>query len=509
VIVVYHNNQRVLRALYNESPLEVFDLSAPICAVITALSLQFPDAVLVWCNEEVSDELELSAVLNLLQLPQEIISFQPSYGGYFGPNIEWVEESIFVSVPKNTRYATWMLSSCVGAMHASLWMQLAPHINPNDTFAYTLHSLGKRAQSTGLFCYSEPALLHTTLNKNFTSAAQIELYRFVKQHYKSLWVWILFWQQLRYQSQYNVLPLLRSWFVVRLKPIALSISAHPLNNTDQLAISVLIPTLNRPQYLADFLADLQAQTLLPKEVIIIEQQPDQNSESQLTALLARDWKFQLKHLFIHQLGVCHARNLGLAQVTGDWVFFADDDIRIAPTFLAESATKINQTNAQAVSFACLSPTQKSVEKPVIQWNAFGGGSSLVSKSALKECQFSMVFEHGFGEDLDFGMQLRSIGTDVLFFSTPAITHLKAPAGGFRLPKKLAWQSDSIQPKPAPTVMAYIQKYYTAPQRKTYKLMLLLKYYSKQSLKNPIRYYRRFEQQWKQSVYWASKLDQLP
>lgn len=509
MIVVYHNNQRVQRVLHNETPLEVFDLSASICAVITALTLQFPDDLLVWCNEEVSQELELSAVSNLLQLPQEIISFQPSYGGYFGPNIEWVEESIFVSVPKNTRYTTWMLSSCVGAMQASLWMQLATHINPKDSFAYTLHSIGKRAQSAGLFCYSEPALLRTTLNKNYTSATQIELYRFVKQHYKSLWVWVLFWQQLRQQGQFNVLPLLCTWFLARLKPIALKIPEQFSSKPAQLAISVLIPTLNRPQYLADFLADLQAQTLVPKEVVIIEQISDQQGESQLIDLVAQAWNFKIKHLIIYQLGVCNARNLGLSQVTGDWVFFADDDIRIAPTFLAESATKINQNKAQAVSFACVSPTQKSVEKPVIQWNAFGGGSSLVSKSALKECQFSMVFEHGFGEDLDFGMQLRQAGTDILFFSTPAITHLKAPAGGFRLSKTLAWQTDPIQPKPAPTVMAYIQKYYTAPQRKTYKLMLLLKYYPKQSLKNPIRYYRQFEQQWKQSVYWASKLDQNP
>ena len=272
-------------------------------------------------------------------------------------------------------------------------------------------------------------------------------------------------------------------------------------------MSILLETNFRS--LADFLADLQSQTLVPKEVIIIEQNPEPSSSSQLTAILGQQWNFQVIHLFTHQLGVCRARNLGLAQVTGDWVFFADDDIRISPNFLEDSLHKMKQNNAQAVSFACISPQQTTVEKPVIQWNAFGGGSSIVVAKALHNCAFSAVFEHGFGEDLDFGMQLRRSGTDVLFFSTPAITHLKAPSGGFRVKKTTLWEQETILPKPAPTVMAYLQRYYTPNQLASYKLLLLLKYYNKQSVKNPLLYYRRFQQQWKQSVSWASKLEQQP
>lgn len=506
MLVVYHANQQVLRVLLDKQPLDVFNPKDPICVVLTKLAHQYPDELLVWCHENVAHAIQLEAIPSLVTLAHEIISFQPGYGGYFGSTIEWVEESLFVAVPKHIRYATWMISAQAGAMQARLWTQIAPS-NTSDSFDYTLHSIGKRLQSSGVFCYSEPALLNEKLNTTVASASSSELYRFVKQHYKGIWVWILFWQQVRHQQKWACWALMSTWFIRRKKPLVLSNDLQPSIEPMASGVSVLIPTLNRPQYLADFLADLQSQSLVPKEVIIIEQNPVPNSSSQLTAVLYQQWNFQVIHLFTHQLGVCHARNLGLAQVTGDWVFFADDDIRISPSFLEESLHKMKQNNAQAVSFACISPQQTAIEKSVIQWNAFGGGSSLVAAKALHNCTFSDVFEHGFGEDLDFGMQLRRSGTDVLFFTTPAITHLKAPSGGFRVKKTRLWEQEVLMPKPAPTVMAYLQRYYTPNQLASYKLLLLLKYYSKQSVKNPLLYYRRFQQQWKQSVYWASKLEQ--
>jgi glycosyltransferase involved in cell wall biosynthesis len=508
VLVVYHANQQVSRVLLDKQPLEVVNPNDPICVVITKLAYQYPEELLVWCHENVAHAIQLETIPSLVTLAHEIISFQPGYGGYFESAIEWVEESLFVAVPKHIRYATWMISAQAGAMQARLWTQIAPS-NTSDSFDFMLHSIGKRVQSSGVFCYSEPALLNEKLNTTMVSASLNELYRFVKQHYKGIWVWILFWQQLRHQKKWACWALMSTWFIRRKKPLVLSIDLQPAIEPMTSAVSVLIPTLNRPQYLADFLADLQSQTLVPKEVIIIEQNPEPSSSSQLTAVLAQQWNFKVIHLFTHQLGVCNARNLGLAQVTGDWVFFADDDIRISSSFLEDSLHKINQNNAQAVSFACISPQQTALEKPVIQWNAFGGGSSLVAAKALHNCSFSAVFEHGFGEDLDFGMQLRRTGTDVLFFATPAITHLKAPSGGFRVKKTRLWEQEVLMPKPSPTVMAYLQRYYTPNQLASYKLLLLLKYYSKQSVKNPLLYYRRFQQQWKQSVYWASKLEQHP
>src|SRR5690606_825597 len=90
-------------------------------------------------------------------------------------------------------------------------------------------------------------------------------------------------------------------------------------------IDVIIPSLGRREYLLQVLEDLRVQTHLPKKVIIVEQNPHPNSQSELPELKTKNWPFELIHHFIHQTGACNARNLALDEVDADWIFFADDD----------------------------------------------------------------------------------------------------------------------------------------------------------------------------------------
>jgi GT2 family glycosyltransferase len=118
----------------------------------------------------------------------------------------------------------------------------------------------------------------------------------------------------------------------------------------------------------------------------------------------------------------------------------------------------------------------------------------------------MGFEFGFGEDADFGMQLRNLGVDVLYIPNPEILHLKAPIGGFRTKPVLAWHSDAIQPKPSPTVMLFKILHITKEQICGYKTLLFFKYYKHQTIKNPILYFQNYKKQWKKSVFWANELN---
>jgi GT2 family glycosyltransferase len=117
----------------------------------------------------------------------------------------------------------------------------------------------------------------------------------------------------------------------------------------------------------------------------------------------------------------------------------------------------------------------------------------------------MRFENGFGEDADFGMQLRNKGVDVLYLPQPQILHLKAPVGGFRSKPVLPWEDEVIQPKPSPTVMLFKNIYHTKEQLLGYKLNLFFKYYKNQSIKNPFKYYKSMQKQWEISAKWAEIL----
>jgi GT2 family glycosyltransferase len=129
----------------------------------------------------------------------------------------------------------------------------------------------------------------------------------------------------------------------------------------------------------------------------------------------------------------------------------------------------------------------------------------LSKASVENIYFNESYEFGFREDTDFGMSIRNKGFDVLYYSHPQILHLKAPVGGFRTKPVLKWQDEQIMPKPSPTVLLYYLYHTTKEQFKGYKTLLFFKYYSKQKIKNPFRYFSNFKKQWNVSLKWAKLL----
>lgn len=141
----------------------------------------------------------------------------------------------------------------------------------------------------------------------------------------------------------------------------------------------------------------------------------------------------------------------------------------------------------------------------MQSSNFGAGNSFIYTEFLENIKFNKEYEFGYGEDNDFGMQLRNAGCDVLYLPEPKILHLKAPMGGFRTKPQLQWHNEKVQPKPSPTVMLYQMKHQTKEQIYSYKTTLFFKYYKNQKIKNPVKYYINFQKQWQKSVFWANEL----
>ena len=104
--------------------------------------------------------------------------------------------------------------------------------------------------------------------------------------------------------------------------------ANPL--PPHLRISVVIPTHNRPAFLAEALASVMAQTMPPFEVIVVENGSTPSTQAELQKLVVQYPEITLHHLS-ENLGCSAARNLGLDVATGDLIFFFDDDDLVAPT----------------------------------------------------------------------------------------------------------------------------------------------------------------------------------
>ena len=110
----------------------------------------------------------------------------------------------------------------------------------------------------------------------------------------------------------------------------------------------------------------------------------------------------------------HGSNLALKNIQSEFVFFADDDIRFDNTTLAEAINTIVINNFNAITLSCLQAGEAELNNDIVQWNSFGSGCSITTSKVLNELRFDLGFEHGFGEDTDFGMQLRNEGVDVLY-----------------------------------------------------------------------------------------------
>lgn len=509
MIVLYHNGARAVKVISNENKILTCNKNAKLSIVLSQLAFQYPGSKIIWCNEKLESNLNLETINTIFHHDKMMLSYNPEGTEFLGRKIGYIDDSPFIKIKKEVSYPTWQMSSLVGAIHASVLVEIDKKIKLDSDFDYYLTSIAKLCMPLGLLCYSQPKLLFETKIRLISKPSNLILFRFVKQHYKTRWIFLLFLNLMISEFKFPLLSLLSSFTFKNRNNNNINLDSIKVNSslqgTNSETIDVIIPTIGRKQYLYDVLKDLSQQTHLPKNVIIVEQNPLIESVSELDYLTSEDWPFVIKHTFTHQAGACNARNVALNQVESEWLFFADDDIRIENLFIESAFDLISKYKNKAATFNCLQVNEKSAYKEIFQWSTFGSGCSIVKSEVVEKLRFDTKYEFGFGEDSDFGMQIRNRGCDILYFPVPLILHLKAPIGGFRIKPDLVWNNLKIKPKPSPTVSLYKILNQTKEQQKGYQIVLFFKYYKKQSIKNPVRYFFNFKKQWKQSLYWANEL----
>jgi glycosyltransferase involved in cell wall biosynthesis len=509
MLIIYHDGTKVVEVNNANSSIVAKLNTLTIAEFLVVLAREYPDTILVWCHVNLKTQLNVSEIESLFHHRKLMYSYNPSDGSFIDRAIGYVEESPFIKINKEVSFPSWQMSSCVGGIYAEVLLALNNEMPFDKDFDYFLNSLAKLGMPKGLLCYSEPRLLKQNLNNFSVKSSSYTLFRFVKQHYKTQWVFLLFFNLAVYERKLPGFPFLfsllyknRSQNKLNFDDIMVESSRKVVNKR---SIDVIIPTIGRSSYLYDVLKDFRKQTLLPHKIIIVEQNPLEESKTELNYIEEEQWPFDIQHLFIHQAGACNARNLALEQTNSEWVFLADDDNRFDDSLFSDVFDKIGQYGVQVVTTSYLQKKENKKHTKVIQWPTFGAGNSFVKKELLDSVRFNKALEFGYGEDGDFGMQLRNQGNDVLYLPEPSILHLKAAIGGFRTKPTLQWQSDKIQPKPSPTIMLYQLSHNTVEQIRGYKTILFFKYYKFQEIRNPFRYYSCFQKQWGKSIFWANKL----
>lgn len=99
--------------------------------------------------------------------------------------------------------------------------------------------------------------------------------------------------------------------------------------------SVIIPVYHCAPYLESCVASIQAQTLGPYEILLIDDGSGDACTSICDRLAAEDGRIRAFHK--ENGGAASARNYGLDRASGDWILFVDGDDTLAPDCLEQLA----------------------------------------------------------------------------------------------------------------------------------------------------------------------------
>ncbi len=113
-------------------------------------------------------------------------------------------------------------------------------------------------------------------------------------------------------------------------------------------ISVIIPVYNAEKYIADCLDSVLAQTFMDYEIICVD---DGSTDHSYDIICDYAHKYNcIKVLQQHNQYAGVARNNGLKESQGEYLYFLDSDDFIAPELLEKTITKAEPTNADIVAF---------------------------------------------------------------------------------------------------------------------------------------------------------------
>ncbi|MET0294317.1 MAG: glycosyltransferase family 2 protein [Phenylobacterium sp.] len=194
-------------------------------------------------------------------------------------------------------------------------------------------------------------------------------------------------------------------------------------------VSVVIPTVRRPAGLAVAARSALAQAGVDPqefELIVVDNDPEGSAEATVRALRGGA-NFPVRYLHEREPGVANARNAGIAQASGEFIAFLDDDEEAPGSWLAallavqagfgadvvfgpvrgRAPAKLKRHRAYLEQF--FSRIGPDISGPIEHY--YGCGNSLVRKAALPDPvrPFSSDRNHIGGEDdLLFG-QMKAAG----------------------------------------------------------------------------------------------------
>ncbi len=228
------------------------------------------------------------------------------------------------------------------------------------------------------------------------------------------------------------------------------------NNT---LITVIIPTLNRYNYLKEALIDLENQDYKNFEILVIDQSKPFKSK------FYENLDLNIRVIQQTEESLWMARNLGIKKASGDMILFFDDDSRVKMDWIKQHIKCLDYFEADISAGVSISKSGGRVPKHYnyFRWgDQLDTGNCMIKKEVFIKCGlFDRQFEKMRMGDGEFGARAYTNGFRIINNPKASRFHIKADSGGLRT--MAGWDamrpSKFYKPRPIPSVLYFFRNYW--------------------------------------------------
>jgi glycosyltransferase involved in cell wall biosynthesis len=201
-----------------------------------------------------------------------------------------------------------------------------------------------------------------------------------------------------------------------------------MNNPNVPRITVITPAYNVGRYIDEAIASVLAQSFEDFEYLIVDDGSTDNTADVIGQRAAGDRR--IRHITTDHAGACHARNVGIAQASGEFIAFLDGDDRWHHRFLENQLSLLESAGSEvAAVFARSRVMSETGRVYLLRWQRAGrydfddmlicscpprtGSSLLIKRKAFEAA--GLFDEHlESAQDLDMWLRIQH-GTGMPYF----------------------------------------------------------------------------------------------
>ncbi len=336
--------------------------------------------------------------------------------------------------------------------------------------------LGYQSWNKGIMLRSE----NTSFEKLTRSEkpSTIDNYIFVRKYYKNHRVYYLLVRNIL--NLHNPIRELYAFYKTRnVKKITLTNSYFKYNDYDKFQselvklsplVSIIIPTLNRYDFLESVLNDLKVQNYENFEVIIIDQTDNPIKD------FYDKFNLNLRVIYQKEKGQWLARNEAIRNAKGEYLVFFDDDSRVEADWVFQHLKGLDYFNADISAGVSNSKVGDNIplNYSFFRWaDQFDSGNALVKRKVFNEIgMFDRQFDKQRMGDGEFGLRAYLAGFKSISHPYAKRIHLKTSTGGLR--QMGSWDAfrskNFFAPRPLPSVLYFYRKYF--PRNYVYNAVII-------------------------------------